>query len=45
MLQTSQYFVSSPLTLHEGQLDWHSLKGFATGYDCARFRDCSDDSV
>ena len=45
MLQIFQYFVSSPLTFHEGQRNWHALKGFAIDYYFARFQDCSDNSV
>ena len=45
VLQSLHYFLSSPMTLHEGQLNWHALKGFAKGYQCASFHDRSYDSV
>ena len=45
MLQTFQYFIFSPMTLHEGQLNLHALKGFYKGYQSASFHDRSYDSV
>ena len=44
LLQTFQD-LSAPVTLDEGHLHWHALKGFVTDYHCTNDHVCSDDSV
>ena len=45
VLQSMHYSLSSPMTLHEGQLNLHALKGFYKGYQSASFHHRGYDSV